>query len=192
MNKILQPILLLLILSSTAAVAADSNFFMQARVGAEMPTFKTTTGSKANYSGLSYGAAAGSRSKANNSYGGGFILGADHFSANNSANTSTNTEVLTGTTFSAIARLYALDVYAGLGFIFSKFSIEHTVSGATTQTDYTSYGARVEVGADFKMGGIFYWAPNIHYDVSTASTPSATGSNRLNNLGAYVGFGVQF
>ena len=176
---------------SLTAHGRDSEFQTLLRYDYQLSSLVLPNGAKANYSGASYGLHAGQKFS-NNGYGLGFMLGYDTRNLDNSANSASTSETLKGSTISIVTRLYALNLYLGAGILYSNLKTSYSVGGAATNLQYTAFGLRLETGGDVPLGKNFFLAPKVHYDLMRASTPSTTGTNKLNTFGVGAGIGISF
>lgn len=186
--------------SGLAEASRTAQVHIVGHYGLDYASMNLVNNRKARYSGSHYGGAFGGRlmsgsgtSFSNLGYGLGFEIGYDQFTLDNTGNNTAN-ETATGGVVSIMGRFYALNMYVGLGGLYSPFSISYKsspTSSATTE-NYTAVGARLETGIDIMLGKKTFLAPKTTYDLMRATPSSGGGAKQFNNFSLSAGLGVRF
>lgn len=189
--KIIYGILFLLLPTATQA-AKNQEIQILARGNYDIANFALSSLSDASYTGIGYGADIVSK-YSNGRYGLGLTAGYSTIDLENTANTSRESEMLSGAVVNVGTRFYALDLYLGLGIVYRSFTADYELNSVSTKTDYSGLGLRIEAGIDLPLGQTILVAPKVQYDIQNVSPKSGTASSkRFTDFGLSLGLGFSF
>lgn len=188
-------LLLPLMANHAAARERSQSGNMAVRIGVgggyEATNFTRPAGGDAVFSGS--GLSTWSEMKANtNGYGLGLKFSVDSMKLGNTSNSDLAAENLKGMYFSLVPRLYALDLYFGLGLTYSSVAYIRNVSSVVTEDSYSGIGVRLELGYDWYFASRAYLTPLLTYSVSKVRAASATGSYSYIPFSAGLGLAIEF
>jgi hypothetical protein len=153
--------------------------------------FERSTGGSAVFSGTGYGI-QGEIKAGKKRYGIGVKLSLDKLQLENTSNSASASERLENTCISIVPRLYALDLYFGLGVTYDTIRYERSSLGQLTTENYSGPGIKIELGFDWFLGKTLFLNPELSYQISRVRAESSVGNPSFNSFGAAVKIGLAF
>lgn len=177
--------------SSGGIFGKGMNFKLSGHGIYETAQLALVTGGKANFSGTGFGGTAELRS-VSRGYAIGFRLGYDATTLQNSANTAAASETLAMSNWSLMPRIYALNLFVGLGLAIVNAEHDSIVAGVNTTDQLSGLSYRAELGFDWYLGRSFLITPMVSYTRGKVVLDSSTSKLSLSQFGLYLGIGFDF
>ncbi|MCO5143644.1 MAG: hypothetical protein M9962_11190 [Oligoflexia bacterium] len=178
-------------LVSTAQASSD----MELRLGAfgvyDQSSLSRPTGGKAYFSGSGYGFSGEMKATTTKGYGLGFRVSYETTNLNNNSNEATVSESLSTKYISIVPRIYALDLFFGLGVTYNSLFYKQTAGSITTES-YSGIGARLELGYDWYFSKSVYISSLLSYGISKVRAETTTVNSSYNPFTISLGLGVKF
>lgn len=111
----------------------------------------------------------------------------------NKNNGALGTETSTGTQMEFGARIYALNLFIGLGAAGGKKALKFTDASGETNTKYSDFGGYLEIGFTTHLSSYFYLTPNLKYrTLNGDAVQSEAESLKADHLNAGLALGISF
>lgn len=183
----------LLLMLSDSAVAFDEKLYVKLSTGYSVrsDSADTSQGTRALFSGMGPAVQAELRS-GRSAYGLGVKVSIEQSQLTNLANSTSSSEFFDSQNLVILPRVYALDLYLGLGATIDSYSYRGPVDSQTPSAKFTGPGYRLEIGYDWFFTKTLFLNPEISLQRSLLISDQNSDRLTYDSVAAQVRVGVAF